>query len=152
LDSVCPLDWRLPDPEDWIIYFNYLVVNLPDPAQVKLSVDKMHIAFMEYSDDFNIFSENNPLNLIPTGRLEGGDYFLPDDYADYWTHDPPNFNPGNRNERPGVVHVIPEVYDGKTHIHLRKDGFTNIHSHKHHLNPKKTKKLRKFMVRCVKGS
>ena len=150
LATVCPCDWRLPDPEDWINYFDYLAKATVDSTQVQLSTDKSHIAFHEYSDDIDLFAPESPLQLIPTGRFEGGEFILPKDYADYWTHDPPNFGPGDRNERPGVVIVIPEVEDGKTHIHMRQKGFTNIHSHKHHLDPDKEKKLRKFMVRCVK--
>ncbi len=151
IDSICPCGWKLPDAEDWIDYFSYLS-NAVD-QQTKLSVDKVHIAFLEYESHLDIFSANpdsNPLNLVPTGRWEGGQYYLPGNYADYWTLDPPNFGEGDRNTRSGLVHVIPEVYEGKTHIHLRQNGFTNIHSHKHHLDPKKEKKLRKFMVRCVK--
>jgi uncharacterized protein (TIGR02145 family) len=149
LDSVCPCDWKLPDAEDWIDYFNYLAVQQTDSLQIKLSVDKAHIAFMNYDHEINIFSESNPLGLIPNGRMEGDQYYLYEGLADYWVLDPPNFGNGERNQRTGLVHVIPEVFDGKTHIHLRTKGVTNIHSHKHHLDPKKEKKLRKFMVRCV---
>lgn len=153
IDSICPCEWELPDAEDWIDYFNYLSSTNPDNPQIKLAVDKSHIAFHAYENHTDIFSksiDNNPMNLVPTGRLEGSQYYLPESYADYWTHDPPNFGEGERNDRPGLVHVLPEVYEGKTHIHLRKNGFSNIHSHKHHLDPKKEKQLRKFMVRCVK--
>ena len=151
IDSICPCDWNLPDTEDWINYFSYLSDSARQ--QTKLSFDKSHIAFHEYENHTDIFSDNhesNPLNLIPTGRWEGGQYYSPDNYADYWTLDPPNFGEGDRNARSGLVHVLPEVHEGRTHIHFRAKGFTNIHSHKHHLDAKKEKKLRKFMVRCVK--
>lgn len=150
IDSICPCEWRLPDAEDWIDYFEYLSSTNPNNPQIKLTVDKNHIAFFDYDDHINIFSEDNPLNLVPTGRLEGGQDYPPDNYADFWTQDPPNFGEGERNNRSGVVHVLPETEDGTTHFHLRKNGLSNIHSHKHHLDPKKEKKLRKFMVRCVK--
>jgi hypothetical protein len=50
------------------------------------------------------------------------------------------------------VHIMPGVIKGKTHIHIRPDSFTNIHAHDHHLKPKQEKKLRRFMVRCVKAT
>ncbi len=150
LDSICPCNWKLPDAEDWIDYFNYLAVQQTDSLQIKLNVDKAHIAFMNYDQEINIFSESNPISLIPNGRMEGDQYYFYEGQADYWLMDPPNFGDGQRNKRPGLVHVLPEVYDGKTHIHIRSNGFTNIHSHNHHLDPKKEKKLRKFMVRCVR--
>ena len=151
VDTICPCGWRLPDAEDWINYFDYLATNYSDSGQIKLSVDDAHVAFMGYHESFDLFGQHNPIQLGSNGRVEGDQFYFYPDMADYWTKDPPNFNEGSRNNRPGLVHVIPDVHDGTTHIHLRADGFTNIHSHQHHLNPKKEKKLRKFMVRCVKA-
>ncbi len=148
INSICPCDWRLPDADDWINYFDFLAAN---KSQVKLAVDKSHISFHEYDGSINIFSEDSPINLIPTGRLEGGTFYLPDNYADFWTDDPPRFGELDSDSRLGIAHILTEVYDGKTHIHLRQTGISNIHSHKHHLDPDKEKKLRKFMVRCVKS-
>jgi hypothetical protein len=126
-----------------------LVSEYSENEQIKLVVDDASVGFLN-NDSIDLFGEQNPINLMSNGRVEGGEYFFYEDMADYWVKDPPNFNTGDRNNRPGLVHVLPKVYDGTTHIHIRSKVLTNIHSHKHHLDPKKERKLRKFMVRCVK--
>lgn len=150
LDSVCPCDWKLPDVEDWIAFYDHLATINSDSLQIKLSFDKAAIAIMNYHSTIDVFSDDNPLNLRTNGRMEGEQYFYLEGLADYWVKDPPDFSEGTRNLRPGVVHVLPQVFSGKTHIHIRSQGLSNIHSHNHHLDPKKEKKLRKFMVRCIK--
>ena len=132
LDSICPVDWRLPDVDDWTRYFNFLVTDYPE---VKLDIlsfdeDNYYTSFMNYDKSIDLFKEDNPLNLNPTGRIEGKTFNIPDVYADYWTRDPQ------------------ETFEGKSHIHIM-NAWTTIHSHKHHLRPNKKNKLRKFMVRCV---
>jgi uncharacterized protein (TIGR02145 family) len=149
-DSICPCEWKLPDAEDWINYFKFLSENDTTPSQVQLSMHKKHIALSGYEGNIELFGSSNPLDLVPNGRMEGGTQLMISGMADYWTADPPNFGEGDRNTRTGVVHVIKQVEDGTTHIHMRASGLTNIHSHRHHLDPKKEKKLRLFMVRCIK--
>lgn len=132
LDSVCPARWRLPNVLDWIKFFEY-TVNTQYP-NVNLEIDSIakpvHYTISEYSEAIDLFNNTNPLKLRPTGRIEGGILNIPTDYADYWTID--------NNEE----------IDGRTHIHIM-NPWTTIHSHKHHLKPKKENELRKFMVRCV---
>ena len=147
---VCPDGWRLPGAEDWLNYFSYLIKSVDSLAPLKFLADNNHFAINGYSERFNIFDDKNPLKLTPTGRVEGGKYKIPENYADYWTEDPPEWNHDLPPSSANHTHTLSTVYEGKTHIHIRKDSFTNIHSHEHHLNPSKKKKLRMFMVRCVK--
>jgi len=132
LDSVCPTGWRIPNVQDWTTYFQFLAEAYPE---IKLDVltfdeDNHYTTFMNYNQRIDLFKENNPMNLNPTGRIEGTTFNVPDVYADLWTLDDE------------------ETFMGKSHIHIM-NPWTTIHSHKHNLKPKQEKKLRKFMVRCV---
>ena len=151
LGTICPAGWELPDTEDWLGYFEHLVGSGDSDVTLKFVGDVKHFMIDGYYPGIDLFEKDNPLNLLPTGRTEGDEFFLPDDYADYWTMDPPSYeSEGKKHSGPDHVHVMPEVVPGKTHIHIRQNSFTNIHSHKHHLDPGKEKQLRRFMVRCVK--
>jgi uncharacterized protein (TIGR02145 family) len=134
VDSVCPPGWRLPNVQDWTDYFNYLVKD--HRPRVKLEVlvvdDPNHYtSFINYSKRIDLFKPGNPLNLNPTGRIEGTVFNIPDVYADYYT----------RDDR--------ETFSGRSHIHIM-NVYTTIHSHEHNMQPDKEEELRKFMVRCVK--
>ncbi len=152
IDSVCPVGWKLPDPDDWLGYFEYLSNNQTPAVTLEFTGESNHFAFSGYSDKIDLFAKDSPLNLAPTGRFEGTVFNLPNVYADYWTLDPPTYQTVSDKAHGGTnhVHIMPVVARGKTHIHMRVDSFTNIHSHDHHLKPKQEKKLRRFMVRCVK--
>ena len=89
---------------------------------IELSEDQVHS---------KVFKKGNPLNLNPTGRIDGGKFNVPDVYADYFTTD------------------SKETFKGKSHIHIM-NIYTTVHSHEHNLQPEKENELRKFMVRCVK--
>ena len=133
-DSVCPSGWRLPSTQDWIDYFNFLVKE--NPKKVKLETialedENYYFSFLNYEKRLDLFKEGNPLNLNPTGRIEGGKFNAPDVYADYYTTD------------------SKETFKGKSHIHIM-NVYTTIHSHEHNMQPDKEEELRKFMVRCVK--
>ena len=133
LDSVCPTGWRLPDVQDWIDYYDFMVST--QYSEVSLAIDSMtkpvHYTISNYSETIDLFANTNLLNLKATGRIEGNVQNIPNDYADYWTLDDN------------------EEFKGRTHIHIM-NPWTTIHSHKNHLRPKKVEELRKFMVRCVK--
>ena len=151
LKSVCPIGWELPDTEDWLGYFEYPVEINDAELILRFIGYASHFVIDGYDQKIDLFERGNPLNLVPTGRLEGENFYMPDDYADFWITDPPTYTTaGKKHEGFGHVHVMPMVIEGKTHIHMRKNGFTNIHSHEHHLNPNKEKKLRRFMIRCVR--
>lgn len=135
IDSVCPTGWRLPNIQDWTDYFNFLVEE--HPKKVKLEnviVDEPthYTSFLNYSKRIDLFKTDSPLNLKPTGRVEGGRFNVPDVYADYYATD-------NR-----------ESFKGRSHIHIM-NAWTTIHSHEHNMQPDKEEELRKFMVRCVKS-
>jgi uncharacterized protein (TIGR02145 family) len=132
LDAVCPAGWRLPDVESWSRYFKLLVADYPEIRLDILSFDEdnHYTSFMNYNKSVDLFKPGNPLNLRPTGRIEGKNFNVPDVYADYWTHDDQ------------------ETFKGKSHIHIM-NAWTTIHSHKHNLQERRENKLRKFMVRCV---
>ena len=134
LASVCPSGWELPSVNDWKNYFEYLA---KDYVQLRLEMVEFneknhHTSFMNYNKVIDVFKPGNPLNLYPTGRIEGKIFSPPDVYADFWTYDKA------------------ETYKGKSHIHIM-NAWTTIHSHKHNLQPKRKNKLRKFMVRCVES-
>ena len=130
--TACPEGWRIPQVSDWLAYFEYLAGEQSPAVELKITtIDKpVHYTIANYSDKIDLFSEDNILNLQPTGRIEGGSLNIPTDYADFWTIDDT------------------EEAEGRSHIHLM-NPWTTIHSHKHHLKPKQKKKLRKFMIRCV---
>jgi uncharacterized protein (TIGR02145 family) len=133
-DSVCPGGWRLPNTQDWIDYFNFLVKGSPKKIKLEtiaLQEENYYFSFLNYEKRLDLFKEGNPLNLSPTGRIEGGKFNAPDVYADYYTTD-------NK-----------ETFKGKSHIHIM-NIYTTIHSHEHNLQHDKENELRKFMVRCVK--
>ncbi len=133
-DSVCPGGWRLPDTQDWIDYFNFLVKENPKRVKLKmiaLEDENYYFSFVNYEKRIDLFEEGNPLALNPTGRIEGGKFNVPDVYADYFTTD------------------SKATFRGKSHIHIM-NIYTTIHSHEHNLQPEKEDELRKFMVRCVK--
>ena len=132
IDSICPAGWVLPNVQDWINYFNFLVKNqYPDVTlEIKSFENPLNYNIAGYDTKIDLFKEGNLLHLKPTGRYEGTQLQIPDVYADFWTIDES------------------EDFEGTTHIHMM-NVWTTIHSHKHHLQPKKEKKLRKFMVRCI---
>jgi len=134
IDSVCPNGWRLPDKLDWIDYFNFLVKENPRKIKLvtqELTKENYYFSFMNYEKRMDLFKEGNSLGLNPTGRIEGGKFYPPTTFADYFTTD-------NK-----------ETFRGKSHIHIM-NAYTTIHSHEHNLQPDKEEELRKFMVRCVK--
>lgn len=150
LDSVCPVEWQLPDPEDWLNYFEHLA-KMNDMV-LEFTGEWSNFTFSGYKGKVNLFADDSPLHLGPTGRYEGSLFNTPNDYADYWTRDAPTYQTVNSKEHGGSdhVHIMSGLVKGKTHIHIRPNSFTNVHSHDHHLNPKKEKKMRRFMVRCIK--
>jgi uncharacterized protein (TIGR02145 family) len=133
-DSVCPSGWRLPKTQDWVDYFNFLVKESPRKVKLEtteLTEENYYFSFMNYEKRIDLFKKENPLNLIPSGRIEGDKFYVPDVYADYFTTD------------------SKETFKGKSHIHIM-NAYTTVHSHEHNLQPEKENELRKFMVRCVK--
>jgi len=133
-DSVCPSGWRLPKTQDWIDYFNFLVKTSPKKVKLEttaLQEENYYFSFLNYEKRIDMFKEGNPLNLNPTGRIEGEKFGFSNVFADYFTTD------------------SKETFKGKSHIHIM-NAYTTIHSHEHNLQPEKENELRKFMVRCVK--
>jgi uncharacterized protein (TIGR02145 family) len=134
IDSVCPSGWRLPNTLDWIDYFNFLVKESPKKVKLEtiaLEKESYYFSFLNYEKRIDLFKEGNPLNLHPTGRIEGGKFNVPDVYADYYTTD------------------SKETFKGKSHIHIM-NIYTTIHSHEHNMQIEQEDELRKFMVRCIK--
>lgn len=132
-DSVCPSGWRLPNTQDWIDYFEFLVSESPKKVKLKTTAieeENYYFSFLNYEKRLDLFREGNSLNLNPTGRIEGKKFNAPDVYADYFTTD------------------SNETFKGKSHIHIM-NIYTTIHSHEHNLQLDKEDELRKFMVRCV---
>ena len=152
LDSVCPVEWQLPDPEDWLRYFEYLVHTKSTDMVLEFTGELTNFTFSGYKGKIDLFADDSPLHLGPTGRYEGTIFNRPNDYADYWTLDAPTYQTVNNKEHGDSdhVHIMSGLVKGKTHIHIRPNSFTNVHSHDHHINPKKKKKMRRFMVRCIK--
>ena len=128
----CPDGWRIPEVSDWLAYFQYIADEQSPVLALEITTvdEPVHYTMANYSDKIDLFSEDNLINLQPTGRIEGGVLNIPTNYADYWTLD--------KNEEA----------EGRSHIHFM-NAWTTIHSHKHHLKPSQKKKLRKFMIRCV---
>ncbi|SNS80446.1 major paralogous domain-containing protein [Ekhidna lutea] len=136
LDSVCPPKWIVSRKEDWLTYFEYIVDNLGD-STIKITENKMdEIVEIDYWGKIDIFNLINPLEINHTAWVEGGQWFdskmMEPPSAHFWVLEP------QRDE--------PE----RTHVHFDGDIRIRIHRHKHHLKPNQEKKLRRFMVRCVK--
>ena len=134
IDSVCPNGWRIPITPDWIDYFNFLVKESPRKVKLEtkeLTEENYYFSFLNYEKRIDLFKKENPLNLKPTGRIEGGKFNFSDVFADYFTSD------------------SKETFKGRSHIHIM-NVYTTIHSHEHNMQPDKEEELRKFMVRCVK--
>lgn len=131
-NKVCPNGWRIPNVEDWMSYFKYLA-ELDGEVDLSITnIDKpVHYTVANYNKKIDMFDKNSPMKLRPTGRIEGGILNKPTSYADFWVVDPN------------------EEVEGTSHIHMM-NPWTTIHSHKHHLKPRQKKKLRMFMVRCVR--
>jgi uncharacterized protein (TIGR02145 family) len=134
IDSVCPEGWRIPITRDWIDYFNFLVKESPRKVKletIELTEENYYFSFLNYEKRIDLFKKGNPLNLNPTGRIEGGEFNFSNVFADYFTSD------------------SKETFKGKSHIHIM-NVYTTVHSHEHNMEPDKEAELRKFMVRCVK--
>jgi uncharacterized protein (TIGR02145 family) len=152
IDSVCPIGWQLPDPDDWLGYFELLAKQHDPKVDIEFTGNVMNFTISGYKDEIDIYGKDNPLYLAPTGRYEGTAYNRPNDYSDYWTFDAPTYQTMRDKIHTGEdhVHIMSGAIKGKTHTHIRPASFTNIHTHDHHLKPNQEKKLRRFMVRCVK--
>ena len=130
--EVCPQDWELPSEEDWRAYFVYILA-FQNKASISYKVDTLHeefvsLVFRDTSETVDLFSNSSPLSLKDIGWVEGRK-FRPEGTMSYW-----------------IKHTQEE--DKRFHVHLRKKNYT-MHRHKHHVEDK-TRKRRKFMVRCVK--
>ena len=151
IDSVCPSGWQLPDPDHWLNYFEFIAATSKEKFVIEFTGEVQNFTISGYKDAIDIYDKDNPLELAPTGRFEGAEFNIPESYSDFWTLDAPTYkNAQDRSHSDDHVHIMAGAIKGKTHIHIRPDWFTNIHSHDHHLKPKQEKKLRRFMVRCVK--
>ena len=76
-DSVCPSGWRLPNTQDWVDYFNFLVKESSKKVKLEtiaLEDENYYFSFLNYEKRIDLFKEGNPLNLNPTGRIEGGKF------------------------------------------------------------------------------
>jgi uncharacterized protein (TIGR02145 family) len=77
IDSVCPEGWRIPITRDWIDYFNFLVKESPRKVKletIELTEENYYFSFLNYEKRIDLFKKGNPLNLYPTGRIEGGEF------------------------------------------------------------------------------
>ena len=77
IDSVCPNGWRIPITPDWIDYFNFLVKESPRKVKLEtkeLTEENYYFSFLNYEKRIDLFKKENPLNLKPTGRIEGGKF------------------------------------------------------------------------------
>lgn len=132
--SLCPDGWRLPNWNDWK---NYIIHLTKDQGIIDLFYEEekepehFH-AVSGFSEIIDLFAENNPLSLRPIGRIQGQTLSTSPDtpFADYWTMD---------------EH---ETTSGTSHVHLWE--VLNVHSHQHHMDPKNSEELRRFMCRCIK--
>jgi len=136
LDSACPEGWTVSRKEDWLSYFNYIIDNSTDTT-IKITENKTdEIVEIDYWGKIDIFNVINPLEIKHTGWVEGGIWFdtkiIPPPNANFWVLET------QRNELE------------RTHVHVMGDIRIRVHRHKHHLKPNQEKKLRQFMIRCVK--
>lgn len=136
IDSVCPNGWRIPNTQDWIDYFNFLVKESPRKVKletIELTEENYYFSFMNYEKRIDLFKKGNALDLNPTGRFEGDNFNfnITTINADYFTTD------------------TKETFKGKSHIHIL-NLYTTVHSHEHNMQTDKEEELRRFMIRCVK--
>ena len=135
LDSVCPQGWIVSTKEDWLTYFDFLIESTSDTTLTIQEDKRDEMIHVYYLGKLDPFMGINPLNLNHTGWIEGVEWsseeIIPPPSANYWVLEP------NRDEIQ------------RTHAHVSMIG-AQIHRHKHNTKPKQKKKLRRFMVRCVK--
>ncbi len=143
LSLICPEGWRLPSEDDWINYFNYLS-DLSD-GSYDMETWKADYHITSFNQHFDLFEAHNPLQIIPAGIYEGDKFIYAPGSADYWIMDiKTKKEAGERS-----YEVVKKNYPGTAHIHLY-NKFTQIHSHKHHLDINKPDEIRRFMCRCIK--
>ena len=73
LNKICPEGWRLPTIDEWKNYFT--MIGLSDEtnkAVKKITTNErgMHMVKLRRSR-FDVFKENNELNIFPVGGIEG---------------------------------------------------------------------------------
>ncbi|MEO9804015.1 MAG: FISUMP domain-containing protein [Reichenbachiella sp.] len=144
LDSICPVDWRLPTADDWIGYFDLL--SKMTGAAPKINSRKADITITKFSRHFDLFTADNPLNIVPAGIFQGSVFMYAPESADYWLQ---NLTTEKREQNNKGYKPVKISYPGKSHIHLFNE-FTVIHSHDHHLELDEMELLRRFLIRCIK--
>lgn len=130
-DAVCPNGWTLPRSDDWLNYFHYIYDSLEVASDIQ-AYDKFYPKVLHNyveSTNFDLFTENNPIELKPNNMIQGGK-LVKTGTAHYWTE--------HKDEE----------FENKSHVHLRQNTLI-VHSHQKHLQRKKPKRMRMFMVRCV---
>lgn len=134
-DDVCPAGFEIPKDSDWNEYRDYIFIlkDVPKSAVEYNTTSKKKVSGIaaHISDEtFSFFEEPNPLKLKISGTLQGSE-LLQDEAFNFWSRMDDNVDP-------------------KYHLHITKEGYGN-HTHKHHIETKKDKKRRKFVVRCIKS-
>ncbi len=128
---VCPEGWRLPTRSEWFDWFRHQLLALDSTLSfVEEYVPK------KKNEGWVLHTGGGSMRLFESGiipglgRVEGDKLLHSPDHSDYW------------------VAADGELYEQRTHLHVHNSLIT-AHGHFHHLDLRKKKRLRKFMVRCV---
>lgn len=126
-DSICPPGWEIPSFADWETYFESIKTDSFINSLTTVTSPNNWIFTEDTLEILNLFDTNNPLNLKPTGWIQGK---------------------RKRKIKNATIWMIgKETTDLKFHLHIGRYGFM-LHSHTHHIVDKK-RKNRKFNARCV---
>lgn len=129
LGNVCPDGWRMPLSEDWDEFWAwYYKQRIIKHANIKLDTIAIHSQetfFKDESRTLNLFAKENPLQFSSSDWIQGK----------------------RRIERGNMNMWISKGKDN-FHTHMGPVGLVK-HEHKHHIEDKK-RRVRQFVVRCVK--
>lgn len=133
-DKVCPNGFDIPKESDWNEYVNFLLElkSIPESSAIYSSHSSRRVtgtSMKVMHKPFSYFDNPNPLNLKISGMIEGG-HLVSFGALNFWS----------RKD---------DSSDIKYHLHIQYNEYGN-HSHKHHVQTRNKKKIRKFAVRCVK--
>ena len=130
LETVCPKGWHVATLKEWENYFNsrLLINSAANTLETETYLPIVDILISDTTKQIQLFDKNNLLDLHPHGWVQG-----------------------RKRQDIGTMTLWAknkELKDNKYHIHIGNNSYVK-HTHKHHIEDKKVRRNRKFMVRCV---
>jgi uncharacterized protein (TIGR02145 family) len=131
LDTICPKGWRVAETTDWEKYLK--VIRESKNIEIEnIGIDTfpgeyLSINFTDLTDQLHLFEKNNPLGLASYGWVEG--------------------RKRNNKNTATLWAKHPGYNDNRFHLHIGDKNYI-LHTHAHNIDDK-SRKVRKFMVKCV---